>query len=219
MQYAMAFCSRSARHQATRVAAPNRSTVAAGLLLRLFGSKPDSGVNGALYFENNQNDLTDIDETRIQNTVRDIQRYIGYETYDVSLALITDDEMAEINRDSRGINQPTDILSFPMHQPIEAGKLEPPDFDIPDYYNLGDMVIDVAYVIRRCQEDQADNDPVLERGVSGAMASVYDPEVRIHMLLVHGMLHLVGYDHEADEEYEEMVAKEEEILKALKLVG
>ena len=47
------------------------------------------------------------------------------------------------------------------------------------------------------------------------MATVYDPEQRIHMLLVHGMLHLVGHDHEEDDEYELMVQKEEEILMQL----
>ena len=76
--------------------------------------------------------------------------------------------------------------------------------------------MDVPYVMRRCQEDQA----ALEagaaeddiRGVSGAMAKEFDPETRINMLLVHGILHLVGHDHEEDNEYEEMVSREEEIL-------
>jgi hypothetical protein len=43
----------------------------------------------------------------------------------------------------------------------------------------------------------------------GVMATVYDPEQRIHMLLVHGMLHLVGHDHEEDDEYELMVTEED----------
>lgn len=88
--------------------------------------------------------------------------------------------------------------------------------------------MDVPYVIRRCQEDKAaveeeeeydDDDGYeeeeVERGVSGAMANVFDPAMRINMLLVHGMLHLVGHDHEEDDEYELMVTKEEEILRQL----
>ena len=51
--------------------------------------------------------------------------------------------------------------------------------------------------------------------VLGAMANIYDAEKRIHLLLVHGMLHLVGYDHIEDDDYEVMVAKEEEVLKLL----
>merc|ERR1712032_1528376 len=99
---------------------------------------------------------------------------------------------------------------------------------IPDYYTLGEMLIDVPYVIRRCQEDSIElqqqkqkqstsEDMLVERGISGAMASEFDPEKRLHMLLVHGMLHLVGYDHETDQDYEEMVTKEEEFLKKLDL--
>ena len=97
---------------------------------------------------------------------------------------------------------------------------------MPDYYSLGEMMVDVPYVIRRCEEDLAagavggdgdgDGD---ERGVSGAMATVADPEERIHMLLVHGMLHLVGYDHIEDEDYWPMVEREEELLAALRERG
>ena len=42
------------------------------------------------------------------------------------------------------------------------------------------------------------------------MSTVYDPEERIHMLLVHGMLHLVGYDHIEDNDYDLMWRKEED---------
>jgi hypothetical protein len=86
----------------------------------------------------------------------------------------------------------------------------------------GDMVVDVPYVMRRCQEDKDmaavdddDEEEAEERGVSGAMAQVYSAETRIQMLLVHGMLHLVGYDHEEDDDYALMVAREEELLREL----
>lgn len=64
------------------------------------------------------------------------------------------------------------------------------------------MIVDVPYVIRRCKEDQADleedsesddEEEEEERGVSGAMATEFDPEARINMLLVHGLLHLVRH--------------------------
>jgi ssRNA-specific RNase YbeY (16S rRNA maturation enzyme) len=158
--------------------------------------------------------------------------------------------MKETNLETRGVHSPTDILSFPFHFPKRPGLLEEPEFDVPDYYTLGDMMVCVPYVIRRCQEDQQYNEggdfmetdeaneydgnhskddseddeeeeeeEGLEedddRGVSGAMSTIYDPERRIRMLLVHGMLHLVGYDHEDDEEYLQMVQREEEILDEL----
>lgn len=150
-----------------------------------------------------------------------IRKEISYESYDVNLILLEDGAMQEANLESRGVDKPTDILSFPFHEAKVPGELEPPMFDIPDYYNLGDMLIDVPYVIRGCQSDQQDSDLYQadeeDRGVSLAMSKTFDPEQRLHQLLVHGMLHLVGYDHEEDGEYLEMVEREEAILKALEL--
>ena len=210
-----------------------RSLVAAGVqkfgsgiiapvssLGRLFGSK--AGIPGTplgtIFIYNDQAALKDIDEDALRNTVHRIAKIIGYETYDVTLLLVDDDEMKETNLESRGINNPTDILSFPFQSHAEPGVLLEPEFDIPDYYTLGDMMVDIPYVIRRCKEDQENHEDDDERGVSGAMARVYDPEKRVHMLLVHGMLHLVGYDHEEDDEYELMVSREEEILEELGLM-
>eukprot|EP00535_Pseudo-nitzschia_heimii_P001307 CAMPEP_0197179104 /NCGR_PEP_ID=MMETSP1423-20130617/4166_1 /TAXON_ID=476441 /ORGANISM="Pseudo-nitzschia heimii, Strain UNC1101" /LENGTH=297 /DNA_ID=CAMNT_0042628967 /DNA_START=214 /DNA_END=1107 /DNA_ORIENTATION=+ len=218
---------------------------------RLFGSKrglPGSPL-GKISIYNEQETIKDIDEDALRETVQRISKILGYETYDATLLLVEDEEMRETNFESRGINSPTDILSFPFHccHENEAGHLEEPDFDIPDYYTLGDMVVCVPYVIRRCKEDlllhnqsemvrsgssgetsqeegmkhkndtEGDFSLVEEndRGVSGAMAWVQNPEKRIRMLLVHGMLHLVGYDHIEDDDYIEMVEREEEILTEL----
>eukprot|EP00977_Amphora_coffeiformis_P029097 scaffold38719_cov176-Amphora_coffeaeformis.AAC.2 len=179
--------------------------------------------SGGIDFYDEQ-EVLKVDQDRLCRTITDIRRLIGYDTYSVTLILVDDDEMQSINKESRGIDAPTDILSFPFHAAIEPGVLEPVTFDIPDYYMLGDLIVDVPYVIRRCQEDQAaledgygteDDEDEEDRGVSGAMAKVFDPETRINMLLVHGLLHLVGYDHEENDEYEVMVAKEEEILREL----
>ncbi|GAX22805.1 hypothetical protein FisN_24Lh086 [Fistulifera solaris] len=192
--------------------------------IRCYGSKPGSSTPGKILFQNDLSDVLQIDEARLLETLSRIRRHIGYETYGVSLELIGDEEMQAVNLESRGVDAPSDILSFPFSDYIEPGTLEPPQFDIPDYYQLGDLLVDVPYVMRRCQEDKEyyeqldesdDEEEEDERGVSGAMARIYDAEERIHMLLVHGMLHLVGYDHEDDDDYELMVAKEEEILAEL----
>lgn len=152
--------------------------------------------------------------------------------------------MRETNLETRGVDASTDILSFPFH-PVAMGEeggpgvLEEPEFDIEDYYNLGDMMIDVPYVIRRCEEDRRyyegggemaagdtndddskeeweDSDLDGDRGVSLAMSKIYEPEKRIQLLLVHGMLHLVGYDHIEDDDFELMVTREEEIMVQLR---
>lgn len=159
-----------------------------------------------------------LDLKKLENTVSRIRSEIGYDSYSVTLILTEDEAMQETNLETRNVDAPTDILSFPFHSHEAPGKLHKPDFDIPDLYTLGDMMLDVPYVMRRCQEDKEDSEvDEEERGVSGAMATVYDAEVRINMLLVHGMLHLVGYDHIIDSDYEVMVAREEELLEKLQL--
>jgi probable rRNA maturation factor len=198
-------------------------------LSRLFGSSTDN-IPGEIYIEDDQTDLK-LDLDQIRDTMTRIRKILGYETYSVSLLLVDDKAMQETNKESRNVDAPTDILSFPMLDAIEPGILGKPEFDIPDYYNLGDMLVDVPYVMRRCQEDAEDDDDEndddedasfdgdnVERGVSGAMATIFDPQVRVNMLLVHGMLHLVGHDHEEDDEYELMVREEERIMKELGMV-
>ena len=174
-----------------------------------------------------QDVLTDIDTEKLEATASAIRTLMGYHTYDLNILLVDDEAMQQTNLDSRGVDQPTDILSFPFHEHITPGRLKEPEFDIPEYYNLGDILIDVPYVMRVCEEDQqsgnSNEEPLAEdeeyddRGVAASMEAVKDPETRMHMLLVHGMLHLIGYDHETDEDYEVMVSKEEEILQKLNM--
>jgi len=87
-----------------------------------------------------------------------------------SVALITDDRMKELNRFFRGKDSTTDVLSFPH---------EPDEFD-PDKSNLGDIVISAEQAQKQAGEN----------GLS------LDAEIR--QLLLHGLLHLCGYDHETD---------------------
>ena len=87
------------------------------------------------------------------------------------------------------------------------------------------MILDVPYVMRGCKDDyehyEKSEHDVREydedRGVSGKISRIYDPEERIQLLLVHGMLHLVGYDHIEDNDYELMVKREEEVIDELLL--
>lgn len=228
------------RRQASRTISKSTSVspwgkmppVVATTTQRWMGSKPGSpgSMPGEIAIRNEQNVLTDIDEEILRAALSLIRKEIGYETYDVSLVLTDDVTMQKLNLEYRGVDAPTDILSFQMHEPVSPGVLQEPEFDIPDYYDLGEIFVDVPYVIRRMEEDRIENeknvsksnadenDPeyeVGEEGVSGAMSTVYDPEFRIHLLLVHGMLHLVGYDHEEDEDYDLMVAREEEVMEKL----
>lgn len=197
---------------------------------RHFGSKvaPDNPP-GEIFLDTNGFDDVLVDKDRFKTTISQIRTLLGYPTYDIAVMLVNDEDMQETNAETRNVNEPTDVLSFPFHEAIKPGVLEEPAFDIPDYYNLGDIILDVPYVQRQCEDDlllmgeddDANDDDEEEegedRGVSAAMAQTQNLEERLHMLLIHGMLHLVGYDHMNDDDYEAMINKEEEILQALGL--
>jgi probable rRNA maturation factor len=97
--------------------------------------------------------------------------------------VLTDDErITELNRTYRGVDGPTDVLAFSLHEGAEENL-------------LGDVVVSVETARR-----QAD-----EHGQS------LDDEVE--MLLVHGLLHLLGYDHAQPEEGRRMFARQDQFLK------
>lgn len=103
---------------------------------RLLGTKMGPGKPAgdiAIYDEQN---VLKLDMDRLRTTIDAIRRCIRYDTYDVTLILVDDKEMKSMNLESRGVNAPTDILSFPFHGAVSPGVLEDVEFDIPDYYML-----------------------------------------------------------------------------------
>lgn len=110
---------------------------------------------------------------------------------EVSLRLTDDDEIQALNRDYRGKDKPTNVLSFPLIEDFNDLA------DLPTPIMLGDIVI--AY------------------GVVATEAKDQDKAFADHVthLLVHGLLHLLGYDHETDSDAEVMETLEIDILAAL----
>lgn len=130
--------------------------------------------------------------------------YVGcpYEAQ-VNLLLTTDEQIHEMNRQFRGIDRPTDVLSFPMVEyeaPGEFGFLE----DEEDCFDpesgelvLGDIVISK------------------ERVLEQAAAYGHSPKREFAFLIAHSVLHLTGYDHIGEEERLVMEQKQREILEQL----
>jgi probable rRNA maturation factor len=102
-----------------------------------------------------------------------------------SVAFVSDARMKQLNDLFRGANKTTDVLSFPH---------EPEDFE-PDKDNLGDIVISAEQAERQAKEN----------GLS--------LDVEIKQLILHGVLHLCGYDHETDNG--EMESRELELREFL----
>ena len=116
--------------------------------------------------------------------------------------IITDDEnIHELNMEHRGVDRPTDVLSFPMLELSPGQKIEVNPLEIDASTGavmLGDIVI---------SEDRA-----------RAQAKEYghSDEREFAFLTVHGMLHLLGYDHERSEEDEKLhFSRQEEILTGM----
>ena len=90
----------------------------------------------------------------------------------VAIALVPDAEMRRLNRTFRGIDKPTDVLSFPAGSGDDASPQHPGA--------LGDLAIAVGVARRQ------------------AAAMGHSLTVELRVLALHGLLHLLGYDHEAD---------------------
>lgn len=121
-------------------------------------------------------------EDFLLNTARTVLEREGIESGELSIALVDDDEMQELNRKYRNCNETTDVLSFPLGEG-----------------QLGEIIISWP----RVEEQARDYGHSLER--------------ELGFLLVHGILHLLGYDHQQEEGTRTMRRKEEEILSYLEL--
>ncbi len=123
---------------------------------------------------------------------------------EISLSFVSLDEIHELNRTYRGVDSPTDVLSFPMFGSMDeleeacaAAAEEDEEGEDGQTVPLGDVVICMDKI-----KEQAE-----EFGHSEERETVY--------LFTHSVLHLLGYDHETEEDKGVMRAREEEIMTAM----
>ncbi len=147
-----------------------------------------------ILIENEQN-VVPLDLNSIEFDVQKILQLLEYDDYDIGILFVTNDAMREYNRDYRHIDKPTDILSFSYYPDLKAGERIQPSSD--EDKNLGDIIIAPQYVL--------DDLARWEQSFEG----------RMRVLLVHGICHLLGYDHIQDADYEIMHAKELWLLEQL----
>lgn len=110
----------------------------------------------------------------------------------VNVVLTNAKNIKSINKEHRGIDKETDVLSFPMFEKDEIANLDNTNEDI-----LGDMVIS----IERVEEQAKEYGHSFERELS--------------YMVVHSFYHLLGYDHMTEEDKKEMREKEENVLGIL----
>ena len=137
----------------------------------------------------------DWDEPRIGALVRSIvSRELPADNgYSISLHLVSDEAIRALNVEHRGKDVHTDVLSFPLHDPNRMRFVLPPGQPA----HLGDVVVSHP----RAAEQAREFGHSLER--------------EIGYLVAHGVLHVLGYDHQVDAERRRMRQKEEEALGPL----
>ncbi|RMG04273.1 MAG: rRNA maturation RNase YbeY [Nitrospirae bacterium] len=118
-------------------------------------------------------------------------KLLGLQRGELSIVFANDSFSRRLNREYRGKDTPTDVLSFPMYESIS---------DLPQEgeFLLGDIVINLHQAQRQAKNSGR---PLFEE---------------LKVLLVHGLLHLLGYDHERNEKEERKMRREEtRLLNAL----
>jgi probable rRNA maturation factor len=128
-------------------------------------------------------------------TAADAVRALPAAGGEVTVVLTEDEAIRKLNRDWRNMDKPTNVLSFPAAQLPTRQRLE--EAAVPA--TLGDLVIAYETTVR---EAAAEGKPVAHH---------------VAHLAVHGFLHLLGYDHESDEEADEMERLEARILARLNI--
>ncbi|OPA78413.1 rRNA maturation RNase YbeY [Paenibacillus selenitireducens] len=151
---------------------------------------------------NNEQEQMEISEQLIERLNQLLQltaEMEGITDGEVELTFVDDEQIHELNRDYRGIDRPTDVLSFAMHEELDEEldiiyEVESEDDAPPFHDTFGDIIISVT----RAKEQSEDYGHSLER--------------ELGFLFVHGFLHLLGYDHQDEPSEKEMMSKQESVL-------
>lgn len=136
-----------------------------------------------------------IDVAKLKRDAQTILDALEYSDFDLGIWLTSNKMIHKYNKEYRHIDKPTDVLSFPYHTELKAGqKIK---VKAEEDKNLGDLIIAPEYVMH----DLPKWDTTFEK--------------HLQRLLVHGICHLLGYDHIKDEDYKVMHKKETQLLKKL----
>ena len=129
---------------------------------------------------------------KIHDIIVETLHYEGYDdNYEVSLSFVDNEEIHELNKEFRGVDRATDVLSFPLLTD---------EFDVEiEEESLGDIVIS------------------LERALEQSEEYNHSFEREVCFLVCHSMFHLLGYDHDTEENTKDMRKREEDVLNKLNI--
>ena len=135
-----------------------------------------------------------VDEDWARRTVQNVLKAEGVAPpYEVSLVFTDSETVKQLNRDYRGVDEPTDVLAFHMlpQKEVDDFFALPPD----GVTRLGEVIISYPQAAEQAKKQG------------------HSPERELALLIIHGILHLLGYDHEEPEEESKMRERERELLE------
>jgi probable rRNA maturation factor len=139
---------------------------------------------------NNEFSQIKVDARKIEQQIGKVLTSLDCNEHEISILFVGDQGIRDLNQQFRNIDRPTDVLSFPQ---VLVGELE-----IPGALVLGDVAISLETA--QCQSE--------EHGLSF--------EEELTLLLIHGILHLLGYNHEiSDQEEDRMRSKTRELFSLI----
>lgn len=122
------------------------------------------------------------------------------ENYEISITIVDNEYIRELNMERRNIDKETDVLSFPMFDYNDCENYDEYNIDLDnDCIILGDIIISAEKAKEQAKE--------YEHSFIREMA----------FLVTHGILHLIGYTHESKEKEINMIRKQEMVLNDLKI--
>lgn len=130
---------------------------------------------------------------------------IGSEEQEVSLVIADDEALLELNRTHRGLDEVTDVLSFsPHHAGPYEGEEAPDtsdDMDFPDFPDASDDTSELGEVVVSYPQAKRQ-----------ALQAKHPVALEVETLVIHGVLHLLGYDHAEPDEEREMFGLQDQAL-------
>jgi probable rRNA maturation factor len=135
-----------------------------------------------------------VDEDWAKKIVRQVLKAEGVAPpYEVSLVFADSEKVKQLNRDYRGVDEPTDVLAFYMlpQKGVDSSFTLPPD----GVTRLGEVVISYPQALAQAKEQG------------------HSLQRELALLVIHGTLHLLGYNHEESREAKKMREREKELLE------
>lgn len=156
---------------------------------------------------NNEQDKLEITDQHIALLDELLQYAAKMESIDsgeVTLTFVDDEQIQQLNKEYRGIDAATDVLSFAMQENSEEELIMLSELEGESAQLLGNMLGDIIISTEHALAQSEEYGHSFER--------------ELGFLLVHGFLHLLGYDHQDDQQEAEMFGKQEAILQTAKLI-